>query len=96
VTAHAVLAVSGWLCLRYNEHVEDSMTQLLQKAFAEVSRLPEDEQDAIAAIVLAELSSERRWNELFEKSQDVLVELAEEALAEHRTGKTKRLDPDEL
>jgi len=72
------------------------MTQLLQKAFAEVSRLPEDEQDAIAAIVLAELSSERRWNELFEKSQDVLVELAEEALAEHRTGKTKRLDPDEL
>ncbi|MBS3966195.1 MAG: hypothetical protein KGZ60_02915 [Truepera sp.] len=76
--------------------MEDSMTQLLQKAFAEVSRLPEDEQDAIAAIVLAELSSERRWNELFEKSQDVLVELAEEALAEHRTGKTKRLDPDEL
>ncbi len=72
------------------------MTQLLQKAFAEVSRLPEDEQDAIAAIVLAELSSERRWNELFEKSQDVLEELAEEALAEHRTGKTKRLDPDEL
>lgn len=72
------------------------MTQLLQKAFAEVSRLPEDEQDAIAAIVLAELSSERRWSELFEKSQDVLEELAEEALAEHRAGKTKRLDPDEL
>jgi TRAP-type C4-dicarboxylate transport system substrate-binding protein len=72
------------------------MTQLLRKALAEVSRLPEDEQDAIAAVVLAELSSERRWNELFEKSQDVLEELAEEALAEHRTGKTKRLEPDEL
>jgi predicted amidophosphoribosyltransferase len=69
------------------------MTQLLEKAFAEASQRSEEEQDAFAAIVLAELSSERRWNELFEKSQDMLEDLAEEALAEHRKGKTKNCLP---
>ena len=72
------------------------MTRLLEKAFAEASRLPERDQDAIAEIVLAELASEERWNELFEKSQDALAELAEEALAEYRAGKTKPLNVDDL
>ncbi len=72
------------------------MTRLLEKAFAEASRLPEREQDAIAEIVLAELASEERWNELFEKSQNALAELAEEALAEYRAGKTKPLNVDDL
>ena len=44
--------------------------------------------------VLAELGSERRWDELFAGSTDVLSELAEEALAEHRAGCTKPLDLD--
>lgn len=68
------------------------MTQLLEQAFAEASRLPKDEQDAIAAVLLSELASERRWNGLFEGSQDLLEALAEEALAEHRAGRTTRLD----
>ena len=72
------------------------MTRLLEKAFAEASRLPERDQDAIAEIVLAELASEERWNELFEKSQNALAELAEEALAEYRAGKTKPLNVDDL
>lgn len=65
------------------------MTQLLKKAFAKASELPEQDQDAIAEIVLAELASEKRWNDLFAKSQDLLAELAQEALAEHRAGKTQ-------
>lgn len=68
------------------------MTRLLEQAFAEASRLPQDKQDAIAAIVLSELASERRWHKLFEGSQDLLEELAGEALAEHRAGRTARLD----
>lgn len=68
------------------------MTTLLEKAFAEASKLPEQDQDAIAEVVLAELASEERWNELFAKSQDILTELAEEALTEHRNGKTKAID----
>ena len=62
------------------------VTKLLEKAFAEASKLPEKDQNAIAEILLAELASDEYWTELFEKSQDVLTELAEEALAELKTG----------
>ena len=72
------------------------MTKLLEKAFSEAAKLPEPEQDALAAAILEELESERRWDELFERSGDVLSELAEEALAEHRAGRTRELDPDKL
>jgi hypothetical protein len=64
------------------------MTKLLDKAVLAASRLPEPEQDALAAMLLAEIESERRWTESFEKSQDLLSELAAEARAEHAAGKT--------
>ncbi len=67
------------------------MTQLLKKAISEVEKLPESEQDAVATLVLEELASEKRWSELFEKSQDTLAKLAEKALADHATGRTKPL-----
>ena len=67
------------------------MTQLLEKALSEVAKLPPSEQDAVAAILLEELASEQKWAELFAKSQASLARLAEEALAEHRAGKTKPL-----
>lgn len=72
------------------------MTKLLERAFTEAAKLPEQEQDALAAAILEELESERRWDELFERSGDVLSELAEEALAEHRAGRTRELDPEKL
>jgi len=67
------------------------MTQLLEKALSEVAKLPASEQDAVAALVLEELASERRWSSSFAKSQDLLAKLAEEALAEHASGQTKPL-----
>ncbi len=60
------------------------MTELLEKAFAEASKLPEDEQEALAAWILEELASERRWVEAFASSQDALAKLADESLLEHR------------
>ena len=72
------------------------MTQLLEKAFAEASRLPEAEQNALAQRMLAEMASEQRWDELFLASQEELAALAQETLAQHRAGKTKRLDSNEL
>ena len=72
------------------------MTERLRKAFDTASRLPEEEQDAIAAWLLEELASEQRWQEAFAQSQDELSRLADEALAEHQRGKTKPLDPDKL
>jgi hypothetical protein len=72
------------------------MTKLLQKAFDEASKLPEAEQDALGRVLLDELASERRWEELFAGSHDLLTELADQALAEHRAGRTKKLNPEKL
>ena len=72
------------------------MTELLEKAVAEMKQLPEAEQDAIAALILSELESEERWNQAFSRSPKALSALAQEALAEFRAGKTVPLDPDSL
>ena len=67
------------------------MTKLMDSAISEVAKLPEPEQDALAAILLEEIASERRWSGSFAKSQDVLARLADEALAEHTAGRTQPL-----
>ena len=72
------------------------MTKLLKKAFAEASNLPPAEQDAVANWLLAELASERRWDEAFASSGSALERLADEALEDHRAGRTRKLDPDTL
>ena len=65
------------------------MTQLLEKALREVSKLPVAEQDALATILLEEIASEHRWTESFSKPQDALTKLAEEALTEYTQGRTR-------
>ena len=64
------------------------MNQLLQEAFERAAKLPEGEQDRFARFLLAELESERRWAELFARteSEDLLERLADEALSEHLDG----------
>lgn len=39
---------------------------------------------------------ERRWDELFASSQDLLAEMANKARADRHAGRTKPLDPDKL
>jgi hypothetical protein len=72
------------------------MIALLEKAFAEAAKLPEAEQEALAQQILAEIESEKQWDGLFAKSQDVLEKLGKEALMQHHAGKTRELDLDEL
>ncbi len=72
------------------------MTDLLKKAFDAVSRLPEDEQNALAELLLVELELEEKWEERFTKSQGALSLLAQEALDEHKRGETEDLDPESL
>jgi hypothetical protein len=72
------------------------MTKLLEKVFDEVSKLPQKEQDALAAWIMEELASEKRWEKTFSGSSDLLNQLADEALAEHHKGKTQALDPNNL
>jgi len=72
------------------------MGRLLERAIEEATKLPETDQEAIGALVLAELESERRWDDLFAKSQDLLSKLAQEAREEHHGGLTEPLDRDNL
>jgi len=73
------------------------MGRLLDRAIAEVHALPEDEQEAIGAWLLAEIECERRWDELFSRPPSAALErMAADALEEHRAGRTQPLDPDEL
>lgn len=46
------------------------MTELLQQAIAEIEKLPADQQDAIAARLLAELQDEQKWKTRFAATTD--------------------------
>ena len=68
------------------------MTQLLERAFAAASKLPNLEQDAFASLLLAELDSERRWTETFTATQGQLSALADEALHEIEAGLSRHAE----
>ena len=68
----------------------------LELAFEEATKLPPKEQDRLAEWLLAELTSEKRWDQLFSESEGLLERLATEALDEHRRGQTQELDPEKI
>jgi hypothetical protein len=68
------------------------MTALLEKALHQVNALPPEEQDAVASLILEEIESEKRWDELFAGSQGQLSQLAEQAITAYKAGKTTSLD----
>lgn len=72
------------------------MHKQLERAFAEASKLPEGDQAALGAWLLDELASERKWTAAFAASTNELQRLADEALAEHRAGRTRELDPENM
>jgi len=69
------------------------VTNALKEAFEEASRLPESEQNSLAAAIRAEIEAEAAWARLLADSAGTLENLADEALAEHRRGRTRPLDP---
>ncbi len=46
------------------------MTELLERAIAQLKTLPSSEQDSLATILLAEMESERIWKDKFESTTD--------------------------
>ena len=68
------------------------MTHALISAVAQAEKLPPEEQDAIAAILIEEIASEQRWSQSFARSEHVLEALAAEALADFKSGQTRPLD----
>ena len=72
------------------------MTELLERAIAKLQTLPESEQDTIATVILEEIEDDRRWDESFSRSPNVLAKLAASAMAEYHAGNTQELDPETL
>lgn len=72
------------------------MTQLLEKAITEVSKLPEEEQDAIATLILDEIIDEQQWDQQFARSQDCLSQMADKVRADIRAGRVRKMGFDDL
>jgi hypothetical protein len=74
------------------------MSQLMEQAIEKVRQLPEQDQESIASIILQEIESDHRWEELFARpeSADLLSRMADEAMAEARAGHARKLDVSEL
>ena len=72
------------------------MTQLLERAIGEAGKLPESEQDAIAALILEELDDERQWEEAFSNSQDQLARLAAKVRQDVEVGRVRDIGIEEL
>ena len=60
------------------------MTKLLEKAFKKASLLSAGEQNALAKWMIEEIESEKKWDETFAESEDILDKLADEALEAHK------------
>ena len=68
------------------------MTSRLRELFQKAEQLPDEQQDALADILLDELVNDARWRDVFHGSADALAALAEEAAAEDERGDTVDLD----
>jgi len=67
------------------------MTRALEEAFKEASKLPDAEQNSLAAAIKAELDAE--WDKSLGDTQDALAKLADEAFDEFQSGRTQPLQP---
>ncbi len=72
------------------------MTTLLEKAIAELAKLPETQQETMAQWILDELEDDARWDQAFASSLPQLEALAKKALQDYKAGRTQELKPDEL
>lgn len=68
------------------------MTHLLEKAVRKISKLPDNEQNEIAKIILEEIEDEKNWYNKFKNTQAELSILSDEAMNEFNSGKSKLMD----
>jgi hypothetical protein len=72
------------------------MTQLLQQALAELQKLDDADQDAVAAIILAEIADEGLWQRSFQSSQSELSRAADNVRRDIRAGRVREAGFDDL
>ena len=72
------------------------MGQLLERAIEEARRLPEEDQEALGWLMLEEIDSERKWDELFSRPPSPALERMMDEALDYRAGRTEPLDPDKI
>lgn len=72
------------------------MNELLEKAIAELNKLPDQQQSTMAQWILEELEASARWDRAFAGSLPQLEHLARKAREDYEAGRTEELDPDHL
>ena len=73
------------------------MADLLEQVVAEIQKLPQDQRDAIAACIIADLKDDQAWTERFEATTDEQWDrLAEGVRREIASGDTSDTDYDQL
>lgn len=72
------------------------MTELLNKAVKEASKLSEALQDELALQLLDDIHNEIKWQNTLSKEQDKLNKFALRAKTDSLDGKTKKINIDEL
>ncbi len=72
------------------------MSALLDQAVEEVRKLPDAEQDAIAALILQEIEDDRRWEKSLARSPGKLAAMAARAAEQVREGRCRTAGFDEL
>ena len=72
------------------------MTKLLDSAFNEAQSLSQVEQNIFARFIIDEIHSEKKWDETFAQSEEMLSSMADDALNEFDVNKTEPLSIDKL
>jgi hypothetical protein len=72
------------------------MTELFERAVAEVSKRTVIQQNMIAAMILEELADEEQWENTFARSQNQLAKLADKVREDFKMGRVKKMGFDEL
>lgn len=67
------------------------MNKMLERAIAKAARLPDEEQEALARLMLEEMEAEHAWDERFTASGNKLGELARRTKTQHAAGETTPL-----
>src|SRR5262249_20696634 len=103
--AHVYSTRNGLICTLSHSKIvrsiaprqeEKTMTLLLKQAFEKASQLPEELQDQLAQEMLEDIAGELQWDTTLAQSEDLLEQLAAQALREFEAGRTRPQGFDEL
>ena len=72
------------------------MTTLLETAFQKASTLSEIDQNRFAKLFMEEIASEKKWDNLFGQSEDILGDMADMVLEDYNNKDTTPLSQEQL